>query len=119
MISYPPAGPSSYRPPMNLPSPETAPLPAARPRSQSAPAPSDSKPPTIEDNLRLLDEAASQYYADHDATTTTFEQLVGGDKYILEVKSAAGEDYRSLLFKKGRPLRLYLKDGRVIVYPPH
>jgi hypothetical protein len=72
----------------------------------------------IMENLRVLSEAADKYYADHNATTATFELLVGPDKYVSAVLSVAGEDYRTVLFKKGRPLRLYLKDGRVFIYPP-
>jgi hypothetical protein len=70
------------------------------------------------DNLRALNEAAERYYADHNATSATFEQLVGPDKYVPAVLPVAGEDYRTVLFKKGRPLRIYLKDGRVVTYPP-
>jgi type IV pilus assembly protein PilA len=87
--------------------------PAAAPQRQVI-----SQNERILENLRLLDEAANKYYADHDATTTTLEQLVGLDKYLPAIRRVAGEDYRTLLFKKGRPLRLYLRDGRVIVYPP-
>jgi type II secretory pathway pseudopilin PulG len=72
----------------------------------------------IMENLRQLNDAANQYYTDHDTTTTTFEQLVGPGKVIAAITPVHGEDYRPLLFKKGHPLRLYLKDGRVITYPP-
>jgi hypothetical protein len=73
---------------------------------------------SIVSNLQILNEAAEKYYTEHDTTTTTYEQLVGPDKYVPSIKSIEGEDYRSLLFKKGHPLRLYLKDGRVVVFPP-
>jgi len=73
----------------------------------------------IIDNLRRLDEAANRFYAENGTTTTTFEQLVGPGRPIASITPVAGEDYRPLLFKQGRPLRLYLKtEGRVIVYPP-
>jgi hypothetical protein len=78
----------------------------------------DSQNERIQENLRKLDEAANKFYADHDETTTTLEQLVGPGKYLPSIRRVAGEDYRTLLFKKGRPLRLYLRDGRVIMYPP-
>jgi type IV pilus assembly protein PilA len=81
-------------------------------------APPSSQTEAITDNLRVLDEAADRYYAEHDTTTTTLDQLVGPDKYIPAIKPVAGEDYRTVLFKKGRPLRLFLRDGRMIMYPP-
>ena len=72
----------------------------------------------IIENLRKLDAAANQFYAQSGTTTTTFEQLVGPGRPIPSITPVAGEDYRSLLFKQGRPLRLYLKgENRVIVYP--
>ena len=73
----------------------------------------------ILDNLRILNDAANQYYEDHQATTTTFEQLTSDGHYVHDpITPVAGEDYRTVLFKKGRPLRLFLKDGRIVTYPP-
>jgi formylmethanofuran dehydrogenase subunit D len=93
--------------------------PAAKPTAPQAPGPPAASPGTsMVANLQILNEAAEKYYTDHDTTTTTYEQLVGPDKYIPSIKSVEGEDYRSLLFKKGHSLRLYLKDGRVVVFPP-
>ena len=46
------------------------------------------------------------------------DQLVGPGKYIPSINSVAGEDYRTVLFKKGKPLRLFLKDGRIVIFPP-
>jgi type IV pilus assembly protein PilA len=80
--------------------------------------PGDGNPPSIEGNLRKLDEAANRFYAQHGTTTTTYEQLVGPHKYVAQIIPVQGEEYRSLLFKQGRPLRLYLKDGTVYIYPP-
>jgi hypothetical protein len=93
---------------------------AAQSRPPAAPPrlPANTEYSRIVDNLRVLNEAAERYYADHDATTATFEQLVGPDKYVPALVPVAGEDYRTVLFKKGRPVRIYLKDGRVISYPP-
>jgi hypothetical protein len=90
--------------------------------STAAFAPPSLVPPALQDetivhNLRLLDDAANQYYAEHGVTTTTFEDLVGPGKLIPAIMPVAGENYRSLLFKKGHPLRLYLKDGRTLIYP--
>ncbi len=79
--------------------------------------PVNSTTDAIVANLRTLDEAADKFYAEHNATTTTLDQLVGPDKYVPSINSVAGEDYRTVLFKKGRPLRLFLRDGRMIMYP--
>ena len=73
---------------------------------------------SILENLRTLSEAAEKYYRNNDTTCTTYWQLVGPGKLIASITPREGEDYRSLLFKQGHPLRLYLKDGRVVVYPP-
>jgi hypothetical protein len=77
-----------------------------------------SQTAAIAQNLGILDQAAQKFYAEHNATTTTLDQLVGPGKYIPSINSVAGEDYRTVLFKKGRPLRLFLRDGRIVIYPP-
>jgi type IV pilus assembly protein PilA len=77
-----------------------------------------SQTSAMADNLNVLDQAAQRYYAEHNTTTTTLDQLVGPGKYIPSINSVAGEDYRTVLFKKGRPLRLFLKDGRIVIFPP-
>ena len=119
VISYPQPGSKSA-----TPMPRPAPL-QRRDASPVAPgavgaAPEGGSPDqAIIENLRRLDAAASRFYAENGTTTTTFEQLVGPGRPISSITPVAGEDYRSLLFKQGRPLRLYLKEGgRVIVYPP-
>lgn len=68
-------------------------------------------------NLQTLDDAANQFYAAHGTTTTTFDELVGPGRPLPSIRSVTGEDYHSLLFKQGHPLRLYLKDGTVLVFP--
>lgn len=77
----------------------------------------DPRTVAIEQNLQALSGAADKFYSDHTADTTTYEELVGPGRYLASVTPVAGEDYRPLLFKKGHPLRLYLKDGKVITYP--
>jgi type IV pilus assembly protein PilA len=126
MISYPQAqpqqGPYHQTPyPQAAPRAEVTPRPHVAPVVHSqdvAPRPPGSSGEAMLENLRKLNDAAEQFYTDHDTTTTTFYQLVGPDKYLPSITPVAGEDYRPLLFKKGHPLRLYLKDGRVIVFPP-
>jgi hypothetical protein len=87
------------------------------PSSNTSTQAEDAQTVAIEQNLQALSGAADKYYADHSADTTTYEELVGPGKYLSTVAPVAGEDYRPLLFKKGYPLRLYLKDGRVITFP--
>jgi len=125
VISYPPPTPRSAR---SIAHPPGAQLPGPSPRRDAAPAapagasalPESTSPDqAIIENLRVLDAAANRFYAENGTTTTTYEQLVGPGRPIPSMNPVAGEDYRSLLFKQGRPLRLYLKEGgKVIVYPP-
>jgi len=85
------------------------------PRVQQALSPSDA---AILDNLRRLNDAANAYYDANGTTSVTLENLVGPGNMIPALVPVAGENYRSVLFKKGHPLRLFLKDGRTLVYPP-
>jgi len=114
------------RRPANTP-PPFAPNSAFQPnaaKSVEAPfAPGPLVPANLQDqsivmNLRRLNDAANDYYAEQGTTTTTYEKLVESGKLVPPIKPVAGEDYQSLLFKKGHPLRLYLKDGRTLTYPP-
>ena len=106
------------------PNPIKKPLPAdsakePTPAQVNRPAPSApvSNDDAIVENLRKLNEAANEYYATHNTTSVTLDQLVGPGTSIPQLVPAEGEDYRSVLFVKGHPLRLYLKDGRIFVYP--
>lgn len=107
VVSYPQVARNAVRAPSHALQSEIPPAADSAPTADEA----------ILENLRKLNEAANKYYSDHNTTTTTFEQLVGPEKYLPSITPVAGENYQSLLFKQGRPLRLYLKDGRVIAYP--
>lgn len=72
----------------------------------------NSQQSMINNNLRQLAAAAEQFYLENGVETTTYDQLVGPDKYIREMKSVAGEDYRSIRFKLGDPLVVRTADGR-------
>ncbi len=76
-----------------------------------------SQEKAVLNNLRQLSAAADQYYLEHGVETTTFDQIVGPDKYVRRINPVAGEDYRGLSFKLGRPLRVTTADGRKISYP--
>jgi type IV pilus assembly protein PilA len=76
-----------------------------------------SQDKVILNNLRQLDSAAQQYYLEHGVDTATYGDLVGADKYIKVIKPIEGEDYRSLKFKAGQPLRIRTRDGRWFQLP--
>jgi type IV pilus assembly protein PilA len=69
-------------------------------------------------NLRQFSAAADQFYIEHGVTRATYDDLVGPDKYIRRVVPVMGEDYRSMRFRSGEPLRVQLRDGRTIEYAP-
>ena len=71
-----------------------------------------SQEKTIQNNLRQLSAAAQQYYLETGNTNATYDDLVGPDRAIRTLKPVAGENYRSIIFKQGAPLRLTLPDGR-------
>ena len=79
-----------------------------------------SQDKAILNNLRQLDSAAQQYYMERGVDKATYDDLVGKekDKYIRSINPVAGEDYRSLEFRAGQPLRIQTRDGRWIQWPP-
>lgn len=77
----------------------------------------NSQEKMIMNNLRQLAAAADQYYLENGKTTVTYEDLVGPDKYIRELKQAVGEDYTQIQFEANQPLRIQLPSGQVIQYP--
>jgi type IV pilus assembly protein PilA len=72
----------------------------------------NSQEKTIKNNLRQLSAAAQQYYLETGNTNATYDDLVGPGRFIRELKPVAGENYRSIIFKNGAPVRLTLPDGR-------
>jgi type II secretory pathway pseudopilin PulG len=77
-----------------------------------------SQDKAILNNLRMLNSAAEQYYLEHRVNTATYGDLVGPDKYIRTLQPVAGEDYRTLQFRAGQPLRIRTRDGRWIPARP-
>jgi hypothetical protein len=69
-------------------------------------------------NLRQLSAAADQFYLENGVSTASYEQLVGPNKYVREVRSADGEDYRTLVFKQGQELLVTTRNGLTIRYAP-
>lgn len=74
-----------------------------------------SQEKTIQNNLRQLSAAAQQYYLETGNTNATYDDLVGPDRAIRALKPVAGENYRSIIFKQGAPIRLTLPDGRTFL----
>lgn len=66
----------------------------------------------IQNNLRQLATAAELHYQETGASNATFDDLVGPNRAIRELRPVAGENYRSIIFKAGAPVRLRLPDGR-------
>jgi type IV pilus assembly protein PilA len=77
-----------------------------------------SQEKAITNNLRQLGAAADQYYLENGVDSTTYDKLVGPDKYVKQIMTVAGENYRTLKFKQGQPLSVRTSDGRVIRYDP-
>lgn len=69
-------------------------------------------------NLRQLSAAADQFYLENGVSTANYDQLVGPTKYVREIRSADGEDYRTLVFKQGRELLVTTRTGLTIRYAP-
>jgi type IV pilus assembly protein PilA len=65
-----------------------------------------SQEKAVINNLRQLAAAADQYYLEKGVTTARIEDLVGPGKYLRRINPVDGEDYRTLVFQQGKPLRL-------------
>jgi len=122
---YPPSGLPYVRPPLpagtslkeNRPTPGRRPAPAPTPPAASSEFGLNPADQGVYENLRILHDAAEKYYAQTGTAFVTYEQLVGPGKLVPLLELVHGENYRTLLFKQGRPLRLHLPDGREVVYP--
>jgi type IV pilus assembly protein PilA len=77
-----------------------------------------SQEKAIVNNLRMLSAAADQYYLENGTRTATYDQIVGPQRYVTVLNPVVGENYRTLRFVQGQPLRLQLPDGRAIQFPP-
>lgn len=74
-----------------------------------------SQEKAVLNNLRQLAAAADQHYLENGVLTARYEDLVGPTKYIRAINVVAGEDYRSLVFKQGTPLRVQVPSLRKVV----
>jgi type IV pilus assembly protein PilA len=76
-----------------------------------------SQEKAVLNNLRQLAAAADQHYLETGTTNATYDQLVGPGGYIKVLNPIAGENYRSLRFQQGQPLRVRLQNGQVVQFP--
>lgn len=77
-----------------------------------------SQEKAVLNNLRQLAAAADQHYLEMGTTSATYDQLVGPDKYVKQIVPVAGENYRTIRFRQGQPLRVRLANGKLIEYSP-
>jgi hypothetical protein len=68
--------------------------------------------------LRQLCAAADQFYLENGKSTTTYEQLVGTDKYVKAVVPLAGENYRAIQFVQGQTMTVTTASGYSMSYAP-
>jgi hypothetical protein len=94
-------------------------------RTQAAPPPRPPLPRPgpmgaqrgIPANLRVLWTLANRYYRLNQVDTATFDDLVGPGKVLPRINVWAGEDYRAIVFEKGKPISVRTSDGRIFTYP--
>jgi type II secretory pathway pseudopilin PulG len=72
----------------------------------------------VQNNLRMLSNAADSYCSAHGVISCSFVDLVGPDKAVKSVTRVLGEDYESVIYYKGRPLHVSMSDGRTVFYAP-
>ena len=90
-------------------------------RAQAGPPP--RLPPATVDrlisaNLRTLATLANRYYRQNNVRTVSFDDLVGPGKALPRITVWAGENYRAIIFERGKPISVRTRDGRVYTYPP-
>jgi type IV pilus assembly protein PilA len=77
-----------------------------------------SQDKAVLNNLRQFAAAGDQFCLERGVNTATYADLVGPAKYIKAMSSVMGEDYRTLRFVAGQPLRVRLPNGRMVEYKP-
>ena len=74
-----------------------------------------SQEKTVLNNLRQFSGAADQFMMETGRTVATYDDLVGADKYIRELRPVAGEDYRQLrVTSQTASLSVHLASGKVV-----
>ena len=77
-----------------------------------------SQEKAVLNNLRMLAAAADQHYLETGQRAANFADIVGPTRYVKELQSIVGENYRQIRFVQGELLIVRLPDGRVMQYPP-
>lgn len=80
-----------------------------------------SQEKAVMNNLRQLAAAADQYYLENGKDAATFDDLVGPEenKYIKRIQPVGGEEYRSLEFRQGQALEIFVPVlGKSVRYEP-
>jgi type IV pilus assembly protein PilA len=75
-----------------------------------------SQQKAVLNNLRQLSGAAEQFFMETGRKSATYNDLVGPNKYISELRQIAGEDYRSLQFRPGATLKVRLASGQEVTF---
>ncbi|MEO5961389.1 MAG: hypothetical protein ABIZ49_07385 [Opitutaceae bacterium] len=77
-----------------------------------------SQEKAVLNNLRQLSSAFDQYCLENGVRTATYDQLVGPTRYVKQIVPVAGENYRTLRFQQGQPLRVQLANGKFVEFAP-
>jgi type IV pilus assembly protein PilA len=77
-----------------------------------------SQDKAVLNNLRQFAAAGDQFCLENSVRTAGYADLVGPAKYIKAMSSVMGEDYRTLRYVQGQPLRVRLPNGRMVEYKP-
>ena len=75
-----------------------------------------SQQKAVLNNLRQLAGASEQFFLETGKSSATYDDLVGPDKYISEIKPIAGESYRGLQFRPGGTLTVRLASGKEVTF---
>lgn len=76
---------------------------------------SNSQQKSVQNNLRQFEAAAQQYMLENSKEEATYEDVVGPDKLLKELKPVAGEDYTQLVMHvNDEDLSIELGNGEVV-----
>ncbi|MFA6959582.1 MAG: hypothetical protein WC205_02390 [Opitutaceae bacterium] len=74
---------------------------------------------SIQNNLRQLDAACSQFFLEKGATQVALSDLIGEGKYLKKLPLVDGEDYTILDLTQGAAWKVTTKSGVIVEYPRH
>jgi type IV pilus assembly protein PilA len=77
-----------------------------------------SQDKTVLNNARQLSAAADQYYLENGVSSATFADLVGSDKYVKAINTAANETYPDS-YTQGTTITITgVAGSRTVTYAP-